>query len=71
MFLDETLKIILLVDERGKRGDSVNQHYIKFVLSSFNDVYLNIPTYENVIWFIRKLSIFFFILITCIIFKKL
>jgi len=26
LFLDEPLKIILLVDEGNERGDSVNQH---------------------------------------------
>jgi len=40
------LKIIILVDEGKKRGDSANKHQIKFVCY-FNDASLHISTYEN------------------------
>jgi len=52
-FFNEPLKIILLIDEGNERGDSINQQH-------YNDVSLDIPTYENIIWFIKKLYIFLF-----------
>jgi len=35
------------MNEGNKRVDSDNQHWIKFVLSSFNDASLDISIYEN------------------------